>query len=172
MTTRRTGSYEYNVICDVCGFKFKASELLRRWDGPMVCKDDYESRNILDFFRTRNDAHTLPYIRTDNQEESTWSVILTNIGGSISSEEGSYTNRDGTVHFTVQITPVTGNYSTSTSGQVSIPLEATSDGTVRVTDSAGRFLGTGTILTGNTVADVPDWAANYRIINISGTYGA
>src|SRR5574341_879122 len=36
---------DWNAICDVCGWKFKASELLKRWDGAMVCKADFETRH-------------------------------------------------------------------------------------------------------------------------------
>ena len=62
---RATRSYEYNAICDVCGFKFKASKLLKRWDGYMVCEKDYELRHPLDFYTTRNDTHLLPWTRPD-----------------------------------------------------------------------------------------------------------
>jgi hypothetical protein len=63
---KATESYSYNVLCDVCGFKMKASKLLKRWDGKMVCKDDWEPRHSLDFYTTPNDTHALPYIRTDD----------------------------------------------------------------------------------------------------------
>ena len=62
---RVTRSFGYNAICDVCGFKFKASQLSKRWDGMMVCKHDYEVRHSLDFYTTRNDAHLLPWTRPD-----------------------------------------------------------------------------------------------------------
>ena len=35
-------SGQYNAICDVCGFKLKNTDLQRRWDGLMVCEQDYE----------------------------------------------------------------------------------------------------------------------------------
>lgn len=58
-------SYEYNGICDICGFKFKNKDLFRRWDGYIVCKDDYETRHPLDFYRNRDDFHKLPWIRPE-----------------------------------------------------------------------------------------------------------
>jgi hypothetical protein len=64
--THRTGSYSYNVICDICGFQYKSGELKKRWDGYMVCAADWEPRNILDFYQPTNDSHKLPYIRPDN----------------------------------------------------------------------------------------------------------
>jgi hypothetical protein len=43
----------YNAVCDVCGVKYKAKDLLRRWDGLMVCTKDYEGRHPSDFIRVR-----------------------------------------------------------------------------------------------------------------------
>ena len=42
---------DQNAICDVCGFQYKASELLERWDGAMVCIHDFEYRHPQDFIR-------------------------------------------------------------------------------------------------------------------------
>ena len=63
---KTTGSFGYNAICDVCGFKFKAAQLRKRWDGYMVCSHDYETRHSLDFYTTRNDTHLLPWTRSDS----------------------------------------------------------------------------------------------------------
>ena len=63
---RATHSYEWNVLCDVCGFKKKASEVKKRWDGYMVCAEDWEIRHPMDFFTNKNDVHVLPFIRSDN----------------------------------------------------------------------------------------------------------
>lgn len=38
-----------NAICDVCGFKYKLSDLRKRWDGMLVCNEDWESRHPLDY---------------------------------------------------------------------------------------------------------------------------
>ncbi len=171
MTTHRTGSYEYNVICDVCGFKYKASELKQRWDGPMVCKEDWEPRNILDFYRTRNDVHKLPYVRSDNQVEHTWNPLFTNLSGSVESSTGTYEDVGTQITFWVQIIPVTGQTTSTSSGEVSLPTTPGVSGTVRVFDNKGKFLGTGVALAGNTTCTLPNWLPNSNIINISGTYG-
>jgi len=63
---RVTKSYGHNAICDICGFKFKNFQLKKRWDGYMVCKNDYEMRHPMDFYTTRNDAHLLPWTRSDS----------------------------------------------------------------------------------------------------------
>lgn len=66
MTTRVGPSYQYNVLCDGCGFKLKNWQVKKRWDGFMMCKDCWEPRHPMDFFRSRNDVHTLPFTRSDN----------------------------------------------------------------------------------------------------------
>lgn len=44
---------DWNAVCDVCGSKFKASELRKRWDGFRVCDADYEQRHPQDLIRLR-----------------------------------------------------------------------------------------------------------------------
>lgn len=80
-TMRTTGSYGYNALCDVCGFKYKASQLKKRWDGLMVCNKDFELRHPMDFYTTRNDAHLLPWTRSNtNGIAVDPSISLTNWG--------------------------------------------------------------------------------------------
>lgn len=62
---RVTGSYDYNAICDVCGFQYKASEMRKRWDNLIVCDKDFEHRHPLDFYRVKNDTHKLPWVRPE-----------------------------------------------------------------------------------------------------------
>jgi len=54
---------DWNAICDSCGRKFKASQLLRRWDGLMVCKQDYEVRHPQDFLRVKQERIAVPWSR-------------------------------------------------------------------------------------------------------------
>ena len=54
---------DYNVICDVCGFKFKASQLRKRWDGYMVCDKDFEQRHPQDLIKIRPEKQTVPWAR-------------------------------------------------------------------------------------------------------------
>jgi len=42
-----------NSICDSCGFKFKHSQLRKRWDGAMVCSKDFELRHPQDTIKIR-----------------------------------------------------------------------------------------------------------------------
>lgn len=56
---------DWNAICDVCGFKHKASTMRKRWDGLMVCETDYELRNPQDFLRVRGDTPAVPWTRPE-----------------------------------------------------------------------------------------------------------
>ena len=56
---------DWNCLCDVCGFKFKASDLRQRWDGAMVCKEDWEPRHPMDYFRGYPDQQGVPWSRPD-----------------------------------------------------------------------------------------------------------
>ena len=48
-----------NSICDCCGFKFKQSQLRKRWDGAMVCKADWEPRHPQDFVKARPERNNV-----------------------------------------------------------------------------------------------------------------
>ena len=54
-------SGEWNVFCMVCNRKIKSGSALKRWDGSIVCRDDYENRQPLDFLRTRQERITVPF---------------------------------------------------------------------------------------------------------------
>ena len=54
---------DHNAICDSCGFKYKASELRRRWDGFYVCDADYEERHPQDLIKPRKEKSSVPWSR-------------------------------------------------------------------------------------------------------------
>lgn len=56
---------DWNAICDVCGMKYKASELRRRWDGYMVCESDFEQRHPQDLIRLRPEKQATPWARPE-----------------------------------------------------------------------------------------------------------
>ena len=56
-------SGQWNFYCDVCGRKLKSGEGRKRWDGYMVCSDDYETRHPQDFLRTKPDRQSVPWSR-------------------------------------------------------------------------------------------------------------
>ncbi len=64
-----TGKGSYNAICDVCGFAYKSYQLQKRWDGFMVCKEDWEPRNVLDFpEQVKEETPALPWTRPESPE--------------------------------------------------------------------------------------------------------
>ena len=54
-------SGSWNAVCQVCGFTHKSDELKRRWDGLMVCVDDFELRNPQDLIRPPKDDSSVPW---------------------------------------------------------------------------------------------------------------
>lgn len=61
---------DWNVICDQCGVKRKASQVTKRWDGLMVCKTEvrpgcFEHRHPQDFVRTVIDNQSVPFTRPE-----------------------------------------------------------------------------------------------------------
>lgn len=55
----------WNVICDSCGRKFKASSLRKRWDGLMVCEEDYERKHPQLSLKVRGDKIVPPWVRPE-----------------------------------------------------------------------------------------------------------
>jgi hypothetical protein len=53
----------WNAICDSCGRKFKASSLHKRWDGMMVCEEDWEQRHPQDLLRVQREQIAVPWSR-------------------------------------------------------------------------------------------------------------
>ncbi len=54
-------SGEWNVYCMVCNRKIKSGMALKRWDGLIVCPDDYENRHPMDFLRSRQERISVPF---------------------------------------------------------------------------------------------------------------
>lgn len=67
---------DFNLICDVCCKKIKASESKLRWDGLRVCKADYEERQPQDFVKARADKITVPFTRPRPTDEFVFSCDL------------------------------------------------------------------------------------------------
>lgn len=56
-------SGEWNLICDVCSKKIKAHDAKQRWDGLVVCPDDFEHRHPQDYVKAKVDKITVPFTR-------------------------------------------------------------------------------------------------------------
>ncbi len=66
-TTYKKG--DWNAICDVCGFKFKASQLRKRWDGMRVCQADWEPRHPQDSLKGRPDRQSVAWTRPEAEDQ-------------------------------------------------------------------------------------------------------
>lgn len=55
----------WNVICDVCGVRYKADEVKKRWDGLIVCPEDWETDHPQKYLRVQSDPKQVPFIRTE-----------------------------------------------------------------------------------------------------------
>lgn len=56
---------DWKAVCDVCGREYKASSLKHRWDGFMVCRDDWEPRHPQDFVRGTADVQAPAWTRPE-----------------------------------------------------------------------------------------------------------
>jgi len=56
---------DYNAICDSCGRKFKASTMMKRWDGVFVCKEDWEIKHPQLSLRVQGDKQWVPIPRPE-----------------------------------------------------------------------------------------------------------
>jgi len=75
---------QWNVVCDVCGLKHKSGELRRRWDGMMVCKDDYETRHPQDLIRINKEVIAPPWTRPEPPD------VFISLPSFITDENGQY----------------------------------------------------------------------------------
>lgn len=71
---------DYNVLCDSCGRKFKASQIKKRWDGLMVCSEDYEIRHESDFLRVQKEKISVPFSRPYPAED-TYTGYICSVSG-------------------------------------------------------------------------------------------
>ena len=52
---------DWNAVCFECGMKFKASQLIKHWQGYWVCQKHWEPREAQDFVKPVIDNQTVPY---------------------------------------------------------------------------------------------------------------
>lgn len=68
---------EWNLICDVCGGKFKSHDIKERWDGLLVCPGDFETRHPQDFVKASIDKITVPFARPRPADQFTSVTYIT-----------------------------------------------------------------------------------------------
>jgi len=70
MTNDRYVKGDFNVICDICGFKYKGSQLRKQWDGIRACSgagtnDCWSPRHPQLSVRGRADKQAPPWVRPE-----------------------------------------------------------------------------------------------------------
>lgn len=71
---------DWNARCYFCGFKFKASQLRRHWQGFYVCATCFETRQPQDFVRSLPDTQTPPWAQPT--PAPIWGLMCTPQGSS------------------------------------------------------------------------------------------
>lgn len=62
-------SGKWNVICDVCGRKYKNTDVRKRWDGLIVCSKDFELRHIADFIKSNPERNNVKDPRPEQADQ-------------------------------------------------------------------------------------------------------
>lgn len=70
---------QWNALCDICGFKFKSSELRTDWRGLKVCNQDYEQRHPQELIRIPSDNPSVSWTRPESTEDF---VVICDLFGS------------------------------------------------------------------------------------------
>lgn len=92
-------SGSWNVICAVCGVQYKSDQIRKRWDGLLVCSEDYENRNILDFTRVKPEMGSVPFSNPDPITDTFISVIyVTAYFGAADFGQADYAKADNPVN--------------------------------------------------------------------------
>ena len=58
----------WNVICDVCGFRFKSDQVRTRWDNLVVCQTDWEADHPQKYLKIQPDGQGVPFTRKEPGE--------------------------------------------------------------------------------------------------------
>ena len=71
MAGHKVGATDYysprdnNAMCQSCGFKYKGSQLRRRWDGFLVCRTCWHPRQPQDFVKSIQEKIKADIISTE-----------------------------------------------------------------------------------------------------------
>ena len=79
MSKNRQIPGDWNVITDCCGMKRKFSQVIRQWDGLIVCPEHHDPRHPLDFIKSTHDDQRVPIARPESTP-----VYLYNTEGTVS----------------------------------------------------------------------------------------
>lgn len=84
-------SGDWWIICDVCSRKIKASIAKQRWDGFIVCPEDYEHRHPQDFLKSRSDKIIVPFTRPQGTDQFiTITYVTSYVVATYTEDDGNY----------------------------------------------------------------------------------
>lgn len=78
------------VLCDECGFKVRASETRKRWDGLRVCMADFETRHPQDYVRGKRDRQAVRNARPEPPNRFVGNETLTDDDPLIPLQDDNY----------------------------------------------------------------------------------
>lgn len=76
---------DYNATCYQCGFKRKASQMEKNWQGYYVCPEHNEPRQTQDFVRGIPDHQTVPWAQPMPATVYTYTNAVIGIGDGVTS---------------------------------------------------------------------------------------
>jgi len=68
---------QWNIICDVCGFEFKSGVMRKRWDGLIVCNDDFERDHPQKYIKSHSDPVPVPSDMIRQEPEDQFILVCT-----------------------------------------------------------------------------------------------
>jgi len=77
------------ISCDVCGMDIYASDSKKRWDGLIVCPEDWEMRHPQDFVRARKDKISASVVRSEPEDKEI-SITYSNQGADNTIPSGTF----------------------------------------------------------------------------------
>lgn len=142
---------DWNAICDTCGFKFKASQLRKTWDGFYVCKNDWEPRHPQERLRSKPDNRPLPWTRPDGpivsaggvitlSASATPSVSPLDVGGSVFRTNGTTPITNFVFYYTGQTIRVMAADTITIRNNATIKLATGVDFDMRLGDSLTLYM--------------------------------
>lgn len=60
---------DFNRICDITGFKVKASDTREQWDGLIVRKESWDFRHPQDFVKGKRDKQSVSRARPEGVDQ-------------------------------------------------------------------------------------------------------
>ena len=61
-------AHQHKFICDVCGFELYSEKKRKRWDGLIVCPDDFESDHPQKYIRVEPDGQPVDDPRPEAED--------------------------------------------------------------------------------------------------------